>query len=994
MSDPSLSKTVTPRPDVLEGALVDAIFAANLDDVVRGAAPAVYADPERFFAQTFPSQGLRQMLDAVFGRLSGRHADEAPILRLETSLGGGKTHNLIALYHAASGGLAANEAEPFVDGALLLDDPPAIGVFVGTSVGATSFPETGGITPRTVWGHLALQLAGTAGYEDVRAQDEALSAPGSGQLAILLDRSTRNLILIDELARYLETAAAQTVGESDLATQTVSYLMALMEAVAGREDTCLVLTATELTDVFGTQTAHVAAAVQGASDLVSRRARTLRPSEETDLPQILAARLFATVDRDQAESVADNYAGAVQRASDSGLPLPERLVAGSWRSEIRNAFPFHPDLVVVLDKRLATVPGFQRTRGALRLLARSVRGVWERGEADHASLLHLHHLSLRDKDTVEDLTSRLDRPRFENVVRADIVSPPGAVPANAQALDEGEPSPLAERVATTVLLYSLTKDTPGVSEAGAFGAVLDADTDPNRLLKALEDLRERAWYMHDTASGLRFTEEVTLKRIVAQAELEVTGSQIEKRAQRLLQDCFKPAALQVHASWADAKVLDKSDRATLVLFHWSSFPSGKGVDDPAAAPPAPVSTTWEKAPDGAIRQNRNRLVLLCPAEGRFAPMQDAVRRLVALESLVQDAAALSHLDAEKRQEAHERRSEAEVLARIAMCSLMSVLYVPGGQQPRLEPTLLPVVTQASLKANQTQAVEDHLAQEHKTLAAGDLVPDPALVATKLGQQLAGGLATQKVLETFASRTDLPIVLDSGRVREMLRMGVLSGTWDYHDADQGDAGWATSAHGSARTYRIAPDTYVHPPGTAPPPPGDEPDGDDTGIDFGDGEAPGDADGSTVQGSGATGHALDEALREAEAQPGRGVVAVSVTISENGDHAGGELGRLLACLTSPPPAGAELRLEATVVTQLAGEADSVRVEFSGTTQEWQPLQQAVHAIASGRPAGVEATVFAAFSAPLPLDDPAIVDLGAQAANVGPAKATVRLTLEPSA
>src|SRR4051812_22356648 len=173
MQIPVLATTVAPRADVLEGALVDAVFAANLDDVVRNQAPAVYGEPDRFFAQTFPSLGLRQMLEAVFGRLSGMRADEAPILRLETSLGGGKTHNLIALFHAARGGLPSTDAERFLDPALLLDTPPAIGVFVGTSTGATSFPTTAGVTPRTVWGYLALQLAGPHGYQHVRAQDES-----------------------------------------------------------------------------------------------------------------------------------------------------------------------------------------------------------------------------------------------------------------------------------------------------------------------------------------------------------------------------------------------------------------------------------------------------------------------------------------------------------------------------------------------------------------------------------------------------------------------------------------------------------------------------------------------------------------------------------------------------------------------------------------------------------------------------------------------------
>jgi predicted AAA+ superfamily ATPase len=54
----ALSATVKPRRDVLEGALIDVVFAANLDDVVRGQAPEAYGDPALFFTQTFPSLGL------------------------------------------------------------------------------------------------------------------------------------------------------------------------------------------------------------------------------------------------------------------------------------------------------------------------------------------------------------------------------------------------------------------------------------------------------------------------------------------------------------------------------------------------------------------------------------------------------------------------------------------------------------------------------------------------------------------------------------------------------------------------------------------------------------------------------------------------------------------------------------------------------------------------------------------------------------------------
>jgi predicted AAA+ superfamily ATPase len=128
-----LYDVVEPRDDVLAGTLTDAVFASSLDQVVTGTAPAAYGDPAAFFAATYPSAGLRSLPDEVLGRVGGGRPDGAPVVRLETNLGGGKTHNLIAFYHAARGHLDALRASEFMDPGLVPSEPVAqVGVFVGT----------------------------------------------------------------------------------------------------------------------------------------------------------------------------------------------------------------------------------------------------------------------------------------------------------------------------------------------------------------------------------------------------------------------------------------------------------------------------------------------------------------------------------------------------------------------------------------------------------------------------------------------------------------------------------------------------------------------------------------------------------------------------------------------------------------------------------------------------------------------------------------------
>ena len=67
---PSIFSVCKPKDDVLQGTMADAEFAADLAQVLRGNAPAQYADPARFFSNTYPTRGLKDLLLNVCGRLS------------------------------------------------------------------------------------------------------------------------------------------------------------------------------------------------------------------------------------------------------------------------------------------------------------------------------------------------------------------------------------------------------------------------------------------------------------------------------------------------------------------------------------------------------------------------------------------------------------------------------------------------------------------------------------------------------------------------------------------------------------------------------------------------------------------------------------------------------------------------------------------------------------------------------------------------------------
>ena len=103
-----MSTTVKPwiesvhlHPDVLKEHGETDIFALDLGPLAEGTGTVapVYRDAETFFQASYITSGLKSLLEEVLNRLAGTGG--APVLKLMTPFGGGKSHTMAALLHAA-----------------------------------------------------------------------------------------------------------------------------------------------------------------------------------------------------------------------------------------------------------------------------------------------------------------------------------------------------------------------------------------------------------------------------------------------------------------------------------------------------------------------------------------------------------------------------------------------------------------------------------------------------------------------------------------------------------------------------------------------------------------------------------------------------------------------------------------------------------------------------------------------------------------------------
>ena len=146
---------IEPHPDVARGEFRQAEFALNLSDILRNKGRVEYTDPAEFFARTYLTGGLKNLLVEVLKRLSSGNGE--PVVQLKTPFGGGKSHSLLALYHLF-GGIRAEQSAAVREILSAANVAQLPKVHTAVIVGTWENPLSS-----TLWGELAKQLARATG---------------------------------------------------------------------------------------------------------------------------------------------------------------------------------------------------------------------------------------------------------------------------------------------------------------------------------------------------------------------------------------------------------------------------------------------------------------------------------------------------------------------------------------------------------------------------------------------------------------------------------------------------------------------------------------------------------------------------------------------------------------------------------------------------------------------------------------------------------------
>ena len=576
-------EVVTPHADVRSGTFAQAEFAADLDQVHRGEGTDEYRDPVEFFRRTFVTEGLRQLLTQAVQRLTGHVG--VPVVDLQTTFGGGKTHSLLALYHLFSDvplDRLPQDVQELVRAAGVTSLPSVRrAVLDGAKLrpGQPSVKEDGTIV-RTLWGELAWQLGGAEGYRLVAQADATSTNPGDA-LVELFRRFGPALVLIDEWVTY----ARQLYSRQDLPAGTFdthfSFAQALTEAARTVPSTLVVISIPASNPSAAEQDTGIEVGGIGGREalrqlraVIGRVETAWRPASATESFEIVRRRLFEPLTAPQLFAARDATAralGEMYRAEAGEFPVECREPA--YIDRIKAAYPIHPELFDRLYEDWSTLERFQRTRGVLRLMAAVIHSLWQRN--DRSPLILPASLPLDDDTVVIELTKNLED-SWKPIVDAD-VDGDGSLPA---ALDRDSPNLgryfAARRVARTVFLGSaptVRSANRGLEDTRIRLGCAYPGEPVGTFADALRRLSDRATYLYVDGRRYWYDTQPSVTRIARDRAARYADRPGDEITQELLERLRKDSAGRgqrgelsaVHVAPASSAEVPDEDEVRLVV---------------------------------------------------------------------------------------------------------------------------------------------------------------------------------------------------------------------------------------------------------------------------------------------------------------------------------------------------------------------------------------------------------------------------------------------
>ncbi len=793
----------TLRDDVRTGRLTLDEFAADLNGVRTGESPAVYREATMFFARTYPTFRMKQLVRDVLLRLAGEGGK--PVQQLQVAYGGGKTHTLITLLHLAEGRFPWSDSpsprgergpggegtvHEFVTFAGLAQPPRArvallpfdkFDVVEGLEVRG---PDGHIRRVRTPWGALAYQLAGDVGYTRLKSHDEEFKVPAEPLLVDLLRAPQKEglgaLVLVDEAVWYYRNLVLDNpryFGALKDFYQVLTQATARVDRAA--LVAALIASKVEANDTTGLQ------CLGALEDIFGRIAEPVEPVTREDVAEVLRRRLFEAVPGEaERRPVVDAVMVALQR-----LPVRDAQRDQATYDRMMGSYPFHPDLVEVLYQKWTQYDQFQRTRGALRLLAYALR---ETAGRDPSPLVGPYALLSADGPALSPALNELipicqEREKWGPILSGEL--------AKAREVQAGLPTLQQREVEQAVVATFLHSHPPGQRAAPSELVALLAHpaVDPAALEEGLRKWRGLSWFLVEDPEVWRLSTHPNLNHIHVRAMEHLNEGDIDAELRRRIRAV---PALREADPGVEPHMLpvDPGDIPDNLQLHYLVLGPECAVE-PGKPLPAAVTAYFDQVtgPQNP-RIYRNNVVALVPEASRLAGLREQVRRWLGWDRV-------EHVDEYHRLLTDQQKRELPKYKNAATNNLPETVVAAYNLLAAVDETgAVRVQTLRHAEGLAFDRIKATLSEEERILVT-TIDPELLLPGSYLGlwRPEEESKRAADLMAAFGQFSRLPRLLRPAVLYASLRRGVQEGTLVLRLV-RGD--------GSARTFwRIPPDEDV-------------------------------------------------------------------------------------------------------------------------------------------------------------------------------------------
>ena len=215
-----------------------------------------------------------------------------PLMVIDTTFGGGKTHTLVALYHLYQNSWKLKDNEKIIE---LLEEKE-LKKIPEVSMVAIDGRNLSGIESevKTIWGEIGRQLNC---YEKLKEFDERMQRPTAKVLTEIFESQKKPvLILFNELVNYLKDSEGIKVGDTNLSEITISFLHNITEAISNTEKAMMILTLPGNEPAYKREAELLEIYKESVRSIIAREGAFVVPLRKEDVYRIVKKRLFEHID--------------------------------------------------------------------------------------------------------------------------------------------------------------------------------------------------------------------------------------------------------------------------------------------------------------------------------------------------------------------------------------------------------------------------------------------------------------------------------------------------------------------------------------------------------------------------------------------------------------------------------------------------------------------------------------------------------------------------